>query len=101
MPQSAGGRTTLSNLALACVHCSLRKGARQMAKDPRTGQTAALFHPRKDKWNYHFRWSGCMLQGITPSGRATIAAFALNSSEHRIIRSFEAQLGRHPPPGQI
>ena len=100
-PQAAGGRTVLPNLALACVHCSLRKGARQTGKDPQSGHSTPLFHPRRDRWNHHFRWSGVLLQGITPAGRATITALALNSSEHRIIRSFEARLGRHPPPGQV
>jgi len=100
-PRAAGGRTVLPNLALACVHCSLRKGAKQTGRDPLTGQPAALFHPRKDRWNHHFRWSGNLLRGITPTGRATISTLALNSSEHLIIRSFESRLGRHPPPGQV
>ncbi len=33
-PVVAGGPTTAGNLALACVSCSLRKGARQTAPDP-------------------------------------------------------------------
>jgi hypothetical protein len=100
-PVAAGGRTVLPNLALACVHCSLRKAARQTGRDPRSGRSAPLFHPRKNRWNHHFRWEGCHLQGITATGRATIAALALNSLDHRIIRSFETRLGRHPPPGQV
>lgn len=79
------------NLALACIHCSLRKGARQRGRDPKTGKLVAIFHPRKLPWNHHFRWSGNRLLGIV--------ALALNSPEHLIIRSFEARLGRHPPPG--
>ena len=46
MPQAAGGVTSLENLALACVSCSLRKGARTTAIDPGTGDAAQLFHPR-------------------------------------------------------
>jgi hypothetical protein len=45
MPQAAGGVTSLENLALACVSCSLRKGARTTAIDPATGDAAQLFHP--------------------------------------------------------
>ena len=101
LPQAAGGITVLSNLALACVYCSLRKGARTVAKDPPTGALAALFHPRRDKWNLHFRWAGTSLQGISEKGRATVGALGLNSREQRVIRAFEHQLGRHPPPGHV
>lgn len=101
VPEIAGGGTTLNNLALACIHCSLRKGARQTARDSVTGKTIRLFHPRSERWNNHFRWNGNKVTGITPKGRATMAALNLNSTEHQIIRSFESQLGRHPPPGQL
>jgi len=33
LPESEGGMTELDNLALACVSCSLRKGARRAAVD--------------------------------------------------------------------
>ncbi|MFM7131311.1 MAG: HNH endonuclease [bacterium] len=35
-PRAAGGRTELNNLALACVSCSFRKGAKLTAVDPET-----------------------------------------------------------------
>jgi hypothetical protein len=101
VPQAARGETSLENLALACIHCSLRKGARQSARDPQTGRTTPLFHPRREAWNHHFRWSGYQLKGITAIGRATIEALGLNSPEHLIIRSFEKRLRRHPPPGHL
>jgi hypothetical protein len=98
-PSSAGGQTELENLAYACVHCSLRKGARQQALDPITSEQVLLFHPRKDKCNLHSRWLGPELRGLTPTARTTIEALSLNSADHQIIRTFEAILGRHPPPG--
>jgi len=101
VPQVAGGPTVLANLALACIHCSLRKGARQLARDPRTGRLVRLFNPRTQAWNLHFRWAGCRVAGITATGRATIDALALNSMEHQIIRSFKSVLGRHPPPRHV
>ncbi len=101
VPEIAGGETTLGNLALACIHCSLRKGARQTARDSTTGKTVQLFHPRTERWNHHFRWDMNQVIGITPIGRATVAALDLNSTEHLIIRSFESLLGRHPPPGHL
>ncbi len=101
VPVVAGGPTMLENLALACIHCSLRKGARMMATDPKSGRSVRLFHPRHEQWNHHFRWAGNELAGITATGRATVDALALNSPEHQIIRSFESLLGRHPPPGHV
>jgi hypothetical protein len=96
VPQVAGGATAPENLALACILCSLRKGARQQATDPRTGNKAPLFHPRHDSWAESFRWNGVKLTGRTATGRATVAALDLNSAEHLVIRGFEAKLGRHP-----
>jgi hypothetical protein len=101
VPQVAGGESSLDNLALACVYCSLRKGARQTARDPKSGRSARLFHPREHSWNHHFRWMDCRLNGITAIGRSTIGALNLNSAEHLVIRVFEKRLGRHPPPGQL
>jgi HNH endonuclease len=101
VPVVAGGATVLENLALACIHCSLKKGARITATDPKSGRSVRLFHLRQQKWNHHFRWSANELSGITATGRATLDALALNSPEHRIIRSFESVLGRHPPPRHV
>jgi hypothetical protein len=98
VPVVAGGLTVFGNLALACIHCLLRKGAREMVPDPKSGHSVRLFHPRLQQWNHHFRWSDHKLVGISAIGRATIGALALNSDEHQIIRSFESLLGRHPPP---
>jgi hypothetical protein len=101
IPQCADGPSTLENLALACIHCSLRKGARRSAVDHRTGKKTPLFNPRQQLWNHHFRWHGYKLFGITATGRVTQTVLQLNSPEHLIIRSFEKRLGRHPPPGHL
>lgn len=101
VPVVAGGVTAFENLALACIHCSLRKGSREMVPDPKSGRSVRLFHPRQQQWNHHFRWSGNRLVGITAVGRATVDALALNSLEHQIIRSFESLLDRHPPPRHV
>lgn len=100
-PSSLGGLTELENLALACVSCSLRKAARVNAPDPTTGENAPLFHPRRDLWNLHFRWDDCVLNGISPSGRATVAALRMNREIAVSIRREEALRGRHPAPGQL
>lgn len=95
--QVRGGETTLANLALACVTCSLRKGARTHARDVQSGRTVRLFHPRRDTWSNHFRWTqDWKLVGLTASGRATITALGMNRPAVIAIRRTLALLGRFP-----
>jgi hypothetical protein len=98
LPETHGGVTALENLALACVSCSLRKGARQTAQDPATKKPSALFHPRKQRWNDHFTWKGCRVEGKTVTGRATIEALKMNRLLALAIRAEEQLRRRHPPP---
>lgn len=98
IPVAAGGETTEDNLALACVSCSLRKGARLMATDPISGREAILYNPRTDTWQSHFRWEKHHLVGITANGRATVHALAMNRIAALLIREEEAYRGRHPYP---
>ncbi len=87
VPRLKGGLTTLDNLALACVSCSLRKEARRSALDPITGRRVPLFHPRKQQWARHFGWDGVRVVGMTPTGRATVLALELNRLRIQIIRA--------------
>lgn len=97
IPRAAGGPTIADNLALACVSCSLRKWARQTAADPDTGEEAPLFNPRTQSWNEHFRWDGVRVVPLTPTGRASVMALAMNRPLIIGIRQEEAVRGRHPP----
>ncbi|MBM4256806.1 MAG: HNH endonuclease [Deltaproteobacteria bacterium] len=96
VPVTADGPTSAENLALACVSCSLRKAARQTAKDPDTGHEVRLFNPRQDRWHEHFRWKGVVIVGQTAIGQATIAALDPNRPVIRAIREEEIARGRHP-----
>jgi hypothetical protein len=97
IPQAAGGETVSDNMALAYVSRSLRKAARQMAIDPQSTQEAPLYHPRRDAWSVHFQWAGVFVRGLTPTGRATVAALHMNRALIIAIRHEEATRGRHPP----
>jgi hypothetical protein len=97
VPRVADGPTDQSNLALACVSCSLRKGARTTASDPLTGEEAPLFSPRTQTWTDHFLWEGVEVVALTPTGRATVVALAMNRPLALAIRQEEAERGRHPP----
>jgi hypothetical protein len=68
------------------------------ANDPETGQPALLFNPRTDDWTEHFEWAEYAVVGLTPTGRATVAALAMNRPLIVSIREEEAERGRHPPP---
>lgn len=98
LPVVAGGATSADNLALACVSCSLRKSARQSAIDPDTGADALLYNPRKERWGTHFRWEDVYVVGLTPAGRATVAALQINRPVILAIRAEEKVFRRHPPP---
>ena len=74
------------NLAWTCPKCNRKKGPNLSGLDPLTGSIVALFHPRKDRWTDHFRWSGPLVGGLTASGRATIALLDLNHDERVRLR---------------
>jgi hypothetical protein len=97
-PVAAGGETSTENLALACVSCSLRKGARQNFEDSEIGEVVSIFNLRQQVCNEHFQWSGVQIVGLTAIGRATVQALNLNRPTMLAIRAEEELLGRHPPP---
>lgn len=97
VPQSAGGSDSPDNLALACPACNLAKSNRTTAADPDTSQVVPLYHPRSDRWADHFRWDGYRLDGFTPTGRATVEAFGLNTPRRQLIRAAEGGFGLFPP----
>jgi len=97
-PLSRGGKTVLENLALACSSCNRYKGARITAQDPQTGRWVPLFHPRRQRWERHFRWSEDLTEivGRTATGRATVEALKMNREAVRRLRAALSALGLHP-----
>ena len=68
IPSSSGGETASENLALACVSCSLRKGAREFMVDE-TNKSVKLFNPREDFLSAHFEWKGVYLRASQIQGK--------------------------------
>lgn len=97
VPRVKGGSTDAANLVLACPACNLRKADRTTARDPETGASTPLFHPEQQTWAEHFRFCGDSIQGLTATGRATVAALDLNHARRRSIRAAERRLGLFPP----
>lgn len=81
-----GGGDGLENLALACYHCNARKGTNLTAIDPLTAAIVPLFHPRREVWGIHFASNGNLIEGISPSGRATVALLRMNAPDRRRLR---------------
>ena len=82
-----GGSDELDNLALACHRCNLRKGPNVTGIDPDTEEIVVLFHPRRDEWPRHFRFHGPYIEGITPTGRATVRLLTLNDARRLELRA--------------
>lgn len=97
LPRREGGETDAANLALACVTCSLRKGAKLCAIDPQSQSTVKLFHPRVDFWSEHFQLNDEFeFEGLSPTGRATIFALGMNRPAIVSIRKELHFIGRFP-----
>ena len=55
-----------------------------------------LFQPREQKWNCHFLLNGGLIEGITASGRATVALLHLNDAERVAYRLRLNDIGHYP-----
>lgn len=99
VPEVAGGGSEEGNLCLVCFSCNVSKGARQDAVDPTTGESVPIFHPLRDRWAEHFRWSksGTEIVGRTPKGRATVVALQMNNPTVIFARRRWVGAGWHPP----
>jgi HNH endonuclease len=98
-PRSAGGESMLENLCLSCPSCNRYKAQRQTARDPLTEEMVSLFHPQLQAWTDHFAWSEDATEtiGLTPIGRATIAALKINRPQMIRVRQMWVKMGEHPP----
>jgi len=98
-PEALGGQTEEENLWLACTRCNEHKGEQFEAPDPLTDKVVPLFHPREQHWHEHFAWSpeSDQIIGLTPVGRATIAALKLNRPLLVASRRLWVSKGLHPP----
>jgi hypothetical protein len=98
-PVSKGGMSTFENLCLACRTYNEFKSSSTEAIDPLTGVIARLFKPYQQNWHQHFAWSSdaSRIDGLTPSGRATIIALRMNNAVIVAVRKRWFAIGWHPP----
>ncbi|MCB9079497.1 MAG: HNH endonuclease [Anaerolineaceae bacterium] len=98
-PRSAQGETVFENLCLACPTCNRFKSNRQTAVDPLDQETVPLFHPQQQRWQDHFVWNEAATEivGLTPVGRATVAALKMNRLQLVRVRRMWVKMDEHPP----
>ncbi len=99
LPEAQGGANDEDNLWLACPMCNSHKSDRTTAVDPQTGNRIPIFNPRSESWVEHFEWdeTGAIIHGITPTGRATVAALNMNHPDIVTARQLWVTAGWHPP----
>ena len=97
-PSARGGSDDLANLALCCVTCNGHKSDHTTGTDSETGRELPLFHPRRDRWDRHFRFSSRTLElrGITPKGRATVARLQMNERKQIEARALWLDVDLYP-----
>jgi hypothetical protein len=80
------GPTVASNLALTCWYCNSFKGSDITSIDPKTKRITRIFHPRRHKWAWHFRYEGPVLIGRTAIGRTTVQMLQINNEDALTLR---------------
>lgn len=88
-----GGSDDADNRCLSCDRCNLNKGPNLSGIDFQSGDVVRLFHPRRQRWNRHFRWDGPILVGRTKIGRATVAVLDINNPQRVRLRALSIKDG--------
>ncbi len=92
------GASSAGNLALACLRCNVAKGADLGTLAGRPRQLIALYHPRRDRWDVHFRLNGIRIMPLTATGEATVRLLELNADDRLRLRRALHKSGRYPSP---
>lgn len=89
----------LDNLCLSCWNCNNHKRSATSDFDDIMREEVALFNPRIQQWDEHFKWSGdfSVIVGHTATGRATIRRLKMNRPILVVARKRWVESGFHPP----
>jgi hypothetical protein len=98
IPSSRDGSDDEANCALACRSCNLYKSDQIEGAVEPTQEVVRLFHPRRDRWDEHFRVEKetGMIQGLTSTGRVTVAILQMNRPIQLAARRQWMLLGLFP-----
>jgi len=92
-----GGESQEENLPWACFVCNRLKGSDIASIDLDTGKLVRLYHPRKDRWNKHFRFNGPRIEPLTNVGRVTEHLLQMNHPDNVQLRKELQSKGLFPP----
>ena len=76
------------------------KGTDIAALDPVSGTFVAFFHPRRHRWEDHFRLEGLIIEPLTAEGRVTTRLLRLNIDQRIVERRLLIAIGRYPSAPQ-
>lgn len=91
------GETVLHNLCLACADCNRHKSSNLCSLDPENGEIVALYHPRRQSWQDHFRLNTRtgIIEPLTHHGRVTAKVLRFNRMDLVIDRLHLIRLGKY------
>jgi hypothetical protein len=95
VPKKHGEDDHSSSLAWSCQSCNLGKSSNLSGR--LKGEVAALFHPRRERWERHFHWDGPRLVGKTKCGQVTIRVLNINGDDRIALRQALIVLREFPP----
>lgn len=98
IPLSKGGSNELSNLALSCSGCNMRKSHR-VSNLYQHGNEFPFFNPRIDTWTDHFVWSDdfALIIPVTKIGEVTLDALTMNRNSIINLRKALVRYDVFPP----
>lgn len=74
-----GGSSDSENLAYACARCNFAKGSDIATVLGAEEELTRLYHPRRDRWEDHFRLNGAFIEPLTEIGEAKVKVLRLNA----------------------
>ena len=94
--QKHRGDSSLANLAYACAKCNAWKGSDIAGYSGEDFFLTPLFHPRRDRWEEHFRLVDGEIVPRTAIGETTARLLKLNLAGRISERLILAESGRYP-----
>lgn len=91
-----GGVTLIDNLCLSCPDCNAYKGSDISSIDSDSRVLTALYNPRTQKWDDHFKLDQFVIEPQTDVGRVTVLILKLNLPERVQDRRLYYDAGSYP-----
>ncbi|MBB5036267.1 hypothetical protein HNQ64_000501 [Prosthecobacter dejongeii] len=86
IPRKHQGNSSFENLAWSCAFCNRHKGVNISGLHPITKALVALYHPRRDSWDQHFKYEKAYIRGRTPEGLVTVQVLNMNQNTMVLLR---------------